>query len=553
LSRTLSLGALSLLLLALPFEPRRPTLPVAGLELTLLEAVAGAAAAVLLSANRDRVDALVRRPPLPLALLAAYVAVGALSAAVAPMNRVLAAKFVMRMAAAAVLALAVAAAPAEAPRRAAFALTAAGAAVAALSILEGGGVTALDPVLERFRAGPYWIGTSRRATAGSENPNLAAAMLVYGLVPAIGAAVLTRRPAALAAPAAALFGLGLLFTYSRGGLAAATAGLLALGLALAARDRAAARAPLMALLTLIAVAASFALARGPAAARLYSEGRAPSHAASYAPRETFLSLAPRESRPLAVTLTNAGRVRWNVATLNCSWRRAEPPLAVDWTATAHCPSTGVPPVAPGESVRVDAAIRAPGDEGRYVLVLDLVADGWIMSSAGVTPATVPAAVSRDPAAARPFTATVPAGAWRRDRGVLWRAALAMWRERPLLGIGPDNFRWAHAGYAGWPAHPHETLIPANNLFLEAAATTGTLGLLALLGAFVATARAAVRALRRAPPLSGDAVSAAVLLALTAAIAVHGAVDTLLGFTGHYLFLGIVVGAASSADPRDEPA
>jgi hypothetical protein len=39
----------------------------------------------------------------------------------------------------------------------------------------------------------------------------------------------------------------------------------------------------------------------------------------------------------------------------------------------------------------------------------------------------------------------------------------------------------------------------------------------------------------------------VLLALTAAVSIHGTVDTLLGFTGHYLFLGLVVGAASAAD------
>jgi hypothetical protein len=31
------------------------------------------------------------------------------------------------------------------------------------------------------------------------------------------------------------------------------------------------------------------------------------------------------------------------------------------------------------------------------------------------------------------------------------------------------------------------------------------------------------------------------------VAVHGTVDTFLGFTGHYLFLGIVVGSASAAD------
>ena len=553
MSRRLSVGALSALLLVLPFEPRRPTLPVLGLELTLLEAVAAAATAALLFLGRERLGAILRRPPLPLALLASYVAASALSAAVAPMNRVLAAKFVLRMAASAVLALAVAAAPRDVARRGLPVLSVVGARVAALAILEGAGVLSLDPFLDRFRAGPYWIGTSRRATAGSENPNLAAAVLLYGLVPAVGAAALHRAPALLAVPLAAFFGLGLLFTYSRGGLVALAAALTVLGLALLARARAAARAPALAVLTLVVVTVAFAASKGPRASRLYAEGRAPSHAVTYAHGEAFLSLAPRELREVPVALTNTGTAAWSVATLGCTWRKAEGTLATDWQATSVCPVTRVPPASPGATVHVRAAIRAPDSEGRYLLVWDLFADGWALSSRGVAPAMVPSVVSRDPAAARPFSYSAPPETWQRGRAGLWRAAVAMWRARPLTGIGPDNFRWAHAADASGPSgDTHETLIPANNLFLEAAATTGTLGLLALVGTLAATARAAWRALRRAAPGSADAVQAAVLLALTTGVAVHGTVDTLLGFTGHYLFLGIVVGAAS-ADARADRA
>jgi len=93
LSRRLSVGALSALLLVLPFEARRPTLPVFGLEMTVLEVVAAVATAALLFLGRERLGPILRRPPLPLALLASYVAASALSAAPAPMNRVLAAKF----------------------------------------------------------------------------------------------------------------------------------------------------------------------------------------------------------------------------------------------------------------------------------------------------------------------------------------------------------------------------------------------------------------------------------------------------------------------------
>lgn len=551
MTRRLAVAVLSALLLVLPFEPRQPA-PILGLHLTLLEAVAAAATAVLLYLGRERLGSILRRPPLPVALLGSYVAVSAFSAATAPMNRLLAAKFVLRMAAAAVMALAVAAAPRDTVRRSLPALAAVCAVVAAMAIAEGSGMAGLDPFLDLFRAGPYWIGTWRRATAGSENPNLAAAILLYGLVPAVAAAALRRASAWLVVPVVALFTVGLLFTYSRGGLVALAAALAALALACWPRAGAAARVAALALATVVVATAAFAALRPPGS-RLYAEGRAPAYSAAYAPAESFLSLAPGESRRVAVTLTNTGAVAWSGGRLGCSWRQVASGLVMDWQATLLCPVPHVPAAAPGEIVRLDAEVRAPAAEGRYLVVWDLVADGWAMSSLGVAPATVPVAVSRDPAAARPFPYSALTGTWRRGRPGLWRTALAMWRERPLTGIGPDNFRWAHAAYSGWSAaDAHETSIPANSLFLEAAATTGALGLLALVLTFAATARAAWRALRAAAPGSSDAVWAATLLALTLGIVVHGMVDTLLGFTAHYLFFGIVVGAASAAErPMDD--
>jgi hypothetical protein len=543
LSRSLSVAALSALLLVLPFEPRRPTLPVLGLELTLVEAAAGIATVLLLYAQRDRLRGLLRSPPLPLAFLWSYVAAQLLSAAVAPMNRALALKFALRMTAAAAFALAVAATPRGMVRRSLPALAVGCAGVAILAIAEGLGATGLDPFLDRFRAGPFWVGPSRRASAASENPNLAAALLVYGLVPAVGLTALRRRPVRLAVPLTVLFSLGLLFTHSRGGLLALTVALAVLGLGLSSRGLG--RAPAAALATLLAVAAVFFLA-ARSVRRLPYPRDVPAHAARYAPGPAFLALAPREARTVPITVTNTGSRPWRGAVLGCSWEKAEAERAMDWTATAECPATVVPAAAPGQAVRVDAAVRAPAGEGRYLLVLDLVADGWVMSStAGVPPATVPTVVSRTPAAAQPFSHVLPPAAWQRGRMALWRAALAMWRERPLTGIGPDNFRWAHAAYAGWPVGAQDTLVAANNVFLEAAATTGTLGLIALVCTLAATARAGWRQLARAPARSPEAVLPAVIVALVAAVAVHGLVDSLLGFTAHYLFLGLMVGGAAA--------
>jgi len=89
--------ALPALVFLLPFEPRRPILPLLGFQLTLLEAAAGVMGAVLLWSVRRRVPSLLRRPPLPLAFLGLYAAAHVLSAAFAPAHRDLAARFALRM------------------------------------------------------------------------------------------------------------------------------------------------------------------------------------------------------------------------------------------------------------------------------------------------------------------------------------------------------------------------------------------------------------------------------------------------------------------------
>jgi O-antigen ligase len=60
----------------------------------------------------------------------------------------------------------------------------------------------------------------------------------------------------------------------------------------------------------------------------------------------------------------------------------------------------------------------------------------------------------------------------------WRIALRMARNRPLLGVGPDNFRWVYGDFAGlttWDTGSH-----ANSVYFEWLADTG----LVALGVFV---------------------------------------------------------------------
>jgi O-antigen ligase len=542
--------ALPALVFLLPFEPRRPVLPLPGFQVTLLEAAAGAMGVALLWSVRRRVPALLRRPPLPLAFLGLYAAAHVLSAAFAPAHRDLAAKFALRMVVMAGLALAVAAAPPEAGRRALVALVASAVAVAALAVAEGTGWQALDPFLSLFREMPFNIGGSRRATAASEYPNLAAAFLMAGMLAACGLATAWRRPLPALLPLAALFSAALLWTYSRGALVATALGLAALAAAGWTRRRLAAPA-LAGLAVLLAASAAFAWSGEVYRLRLEAEGAASWYGAAYEPAEKALALRPGEARTTGVRVTNTGRLTWGADRLFH--------LSYHWYDTAGRKvedgrRTRLPrDVAPGETVALHAEVQAPAAPGSYVLAWDMVQErvAWF-SDRAVPAAEVPAQVAEAPAAAAvvPPSAARPAAPppdWQPGRAELWRLALALWRRQPLTGVGSDNFRWLYgeaAGRTSW-----DTRVFANSALLEAAATTGLLGLVALAGTLAATTGAAWKAFGR----PGATAAAAALFALTVGLTAHGLVDYVLAFTGHYLLFGFVVGAVAGLSRTEVPA
>jgi hypothetical protein len=538
------------LLLVLPFEPRLPAFAALGFDTTLLEVIAAAVMASLSWLARERLPTLVRRPPLPLLLLAAFAAAHLVSAVLAEVNRGAALKFALRMCVMTAFAALVAALSAAVLARALVALAIAGSAVAALALLEGLGLRSIDPLLGMFREVPFNVGGVRRASAGSEYPNLAAAFIMYGLLAGVGMAARLARPAASILPWSALLCGGLLYTYSRGALVATGAGIAALGAALVLRDgraafgSGAARACAVALAVLGGSAALSAAEGDVFRLRLESEGIERWYDAAYAPAEASFALDPGESRRTSVRITNRGLRPWTAREafhLSYHWYDARGRLLGDGGRTALPQDVG-----PGASVVLDPEIEAPRREGGYLLGWDMVHEHTTWFSAqGVPVASVPAIVSRArkssslPQAAPLVT---PAG-WRPGRGELWAIAASLWREHPFFGVGSDNYRWLygpHSHHLAW-----DSRVFANHTLLEAAATTGSAGALALAGTLGAVAVGAWRALAAAARGSHEAAVAGALLALVAGLTVHGLVDYVLAFTGHYLLFGFVVGGVSS--------
>jgi hypothetical protein len=212
-------------------------------------------------------------------------------------------------------------------------------------------------------------------------------------------------------------------------------------------------------------------------------------------------------------------------------------------------------VPPGGTLDVLAVVRGPALPGAYRLRWDLVEEHvtWFSERGVAMPAervdverasanAPPEEVSTANARPVPLSPPVPA-----PRLALWRSALVLWRGRPLLGIGPDDFRRRYEEVIG-PApdgRPYtDTRIHANSFYLETLADLGLAGIALLVWLAVSL----LRALRR---LSTSASIAGLGCGLAAgAFFVHGAVDYFLEFTPLFGLFWMLLGltAAYAAAP-----
>jgi hypothetical protein len=519
------IGLFALLLIA-PFEPRF-TVPVGPLQLSLLEAVALPCFALLFLGSKSG-------PLTPtlisLGLLTHVALISALFATVEP-GRAL--KFAFRLTAMTVLATLVARRPDRDLRWGFVGLSVSGLAAAILALLEGAGVRSIDVFLGMFREIPFNVAGVRRATAGSEYPNLGAAMMFYALLASV---TLLRRTPWLRAASVLILTAGLACTYSRGAWVAGLAGFLVVAWFERERGR---FVPLVLYLGVLGV---FVGRAEISQIRFASENANDFYSATYeTPRQ--LALEPSARIVVPVTVRNVGRRPWRMdEEIHLSYHlyeNAQRPL-VDG------PRTDLPrDVLPGESVTLEAVLRAPRKEGEYLLMWDLVHEEttWF-SGQGVKPGVARLVVGRASGStgiagaareAEALAAIPDALGWRPSRLELWRIALTLWKANPVLGVGPDNYRWTYGTVAGKAAF--DTRVFSNNTFLEFAATLGALGL----AAFCATLVFAAGSGRR---LAQGAEVSLIALSILAAMTVHGLFDYVLAFTGHYLVFGLVVGVLS---------
>jgi hypothetical protein len=567
----------------LPFEMAEPLarvgpLQISSVEIFLYLALAAWGAALVagwLSGARDA-RAWMRRIPQPHAAAAAFVLVLFASAACAPALRATALKFALRSLGG-VLLYAAAADLLRAPAAAARAATAlvAGALVAAGAMIAEAHAGRAE-VLRPFHAQTFEVFGLIRACGPFQYPNIAAmyleAVLPVGL--ALGARSIWGAPRAGLTRVATARGErrwlsagtvlvvlvlldGVLVTASRAGLVTAIVVTLGLAAVLARAHDARALMWAVSVAVMVLVVGS-QLASSALTLRLAFWKDADWYRASIEPVEGTAGqasavLAPGDEAVVALELRNLGALTWtreppSPVALSYHWLDAATGTVVVFDGSRTSLPYDVPP---GVGVTVNATAQAPRRAGRYVLWWDLVHEHATWFSERGNPGLRQSVEVRSGATPR---ATPSIRGFRfspRDviqRPALWRAAVAAWRQHPLLGLGPDNFRHLYGGYLGLASA--DDRFHANSLFFETLASVGTAGLLALAWLVASLARS----VRRATAVPATRTLALGLAAGLCAYLLHGLLDYFFEFTPTYALFWLLGGmVVALGRPSAEPA
>jgi O-antigen ligase len=521
-------------LFLLPYEYWLPQFPVGRFTVTTLEAVWALAVLAWLASL-----ALERRVPRVSAAILAGIAVmlvgGLASAALANGDNVDAAVFVGRSLTGWLLFMAAADLVVE--RRNVRSPLIAIVVGASLSAAIGLVLFASPTLREALNVHEFAAAGAPRLAGTYDYPNTAAmaweaaALLAIGLV-----AIETRR--ALSALWLVCIGVmvtAMILTLSRGATVGAAIGMIAVGvLALIAGRRRLGAGIMGAAALLVVVTLLIEISVAPIA-RLFTDAEAGLYNATYqAPASATLN---NGSTTAAVQITNTGSLTWNDPgdgdTFALGYHWLDPSsgdIVADGTSV-----TPVGTVAPGQTTTVDAVIQGPDSAAGYQIGWDVVYDtsGWF-SVRGVPMATTAVQVGI-PGGAGSLGSYVSIEPLVPPREDLWHAAVQMISERPLLGVGPGTYRLRYGSYLGMSSWDERAF--AHNVYLEIAATTGIVGLLAFLFvvglAIAPLARALARRKRPEPdPLCPSPRTWLVLGAILAAVIAflgHGLFDYFFGF------------------------
>jgi hypothetical protein len=316
------------------------------------------------------------------------------------------------------------------------------------------------------------------------------------------------------------------------------------------------RAPAALALTALIVFAAINFASNPLfGLRLQSENNADWYLVDYQAIDLPATLTAGQLITVTVSITNTSLQPWSATgeravRLGYHWLdRSKQNFIVFESSHQPLPRD----LRPGEHDRLTLSVIAPPHSGDYFLQWDLLQENvtWFSavthqySGADIQIAGSAAPNTGKPIAPKPVSivnTTLP------PRTDLWRAAIRMWLDYPLLGVGPDNFRHRYGAYLNLASF--NDTVNANNLYFETLSTLGLIGALAL-GWFIFKLITLVRKKWRTLSRPSSQVMAIGLSVALAAFFIHGLVDTFLAFTPTYGLFWLVCGLLLSVSNASE--
>lgn len=553
----LAFGALLILAVGLYFEVWRLGFSIGNWSFSnvdTLQFVVIAAWAGSRLLNRERKSRFRRPGPLA-ASVGVWLVVVLISTLAAPKNQPLAFIFDARLLRGVLIAwAAVDVLRSRARWRAVFGAFVAGAVVVyLLGAAEAASVVPIMNLLTSLRGVTSRVGDLIRIQSSLSYPTIYAMMIELSLPCVLIAAMLARHWwLKIMLGVGLLAGIvSLIFTFTRGGLIGLALSLIMMLVVAAYRQRSrqTVRAVGSVMLLAVLVLAVVALTNTSARLRLMSENSLTWYRATYIAPES-LSARPGELLNATVTVANQGIQTWRsqgerAYVLGYHILQPVPasryyPATVQGLSFEGRRSALSAEVSPDEQITVQAKIAVPLEPGEYIIQWDMEESGvtWFSTHGSPTAETrltvagEPVA-NPEPISNTPFPPTIAPPVF--GRLALWQVALKMVQDRPLLGVGPDNFRWRFGDYAGLATW--DTNIHTNNLYIEWLADTGILGILAFLWFSVQMARQAWRTL---PNPQNWPWIVALIGALVAWYA-HGVVDYFFEFTPAYTAFWLLIG------------
>ncbi len=440
-----------------------------------------------------------------------------------------------------------------------MALSFAGTCMALLGLGELAGIHFFERAVKAFRPSRYFLGDHLRLASTMEYPNTAGSFLSASLCATLALATVPSsrigrsawRPAL---PAMIVIqGVALALTYSRGAVCSTV---IAIAVATVA-----ARSLMRRGAAVAATAASIAVLLGGAAyswrARDETNPQQPSppgRVAHYGPgvgRETRV-LVPDSVYHEAITVRNDSGSLWPRGECGIAFRWHS--ISGGWDSPLRLGAGFPADIAPRQETVVPVSLSTPSQEGEYLLIWFVFRRGpdvrAIRDSYSPAVVCVVGSPRRDGATAlsakaRRYLKDIGREQRRLDgvevprRRELWSAALRMFRSRPLLGVGPDNFRMLKWRFMDDPGG--DSTILANNLYLEVLSGSGVLGLASFLWVIWEFVRRVGSGFGSAASVS-DRGASYFGVAYLSGFLVHGAVDYFLKFTPVFLLFWLVIGS-----------